>query len=1057
MRYRVLGPLEVGDGEALPNRRKQRLLLALLLFHANTVVRTSFLLDALWDGRQPVSASANLQSYIAGLRQLVGKERLETQHGGYVLRVAEGELDATSFTELATAGSQLLEAGDHAGAVERLTSALALWRGTVLDGLPLVDALQREAERLDDARTRALEDRVEARLELGQHAEAAAELRALVAQHPFRERIWRLLMLALYRSGRQNEALDAYQRMRQSFVDQLGIEPGSETRRLHQRILTADSALDPRQVLVRPRMLPPDVAHLVGRGDELDLLDTVVADRSRARLSAVVGPAGFGKTSLAVRWAHRVAERFPDGQLFLDLRGHDTGSPMRVEQALTQCLRVLGTPSTLVPVTVDEQVAMYRSLLANRKMLVVLDNAASAEQCRPLLPSAPGCAVIVTSRNDLRGLAVVNDATIVRLDVLGAREAHDLLCELLDTDIEPDSIAELAQLCGYLPLALRIAAANLVSGQYPAVSDYVTALREGDRMAELAIEGDPDVAVRATFDLSYRALDAGTRRMFRLLGAAPGLDFTVHAVAAAGGVPPARARRLLDTLVAANLLVQRGNRYQFHDLIREFAAGRAHEEDSPATRHTAGTGLLSYYLETADRAVGLLYPGTRRLEPLPAADLPATSPLDTETAALRWLDTENYNLVAAVKRAAEVAEYHTYAWQLTDALRGYLQARGHAGDGLAICAAAQEAARRSGDHLAEASMLDLRGLIHYNLGDYQAAIDQHTMALEVTRRSGDVHAETDCLHNLGRVYSQLGLPGPAMRYHEQALALSRQSGNLDAEALALNYVGAAHLSFGDAVEAFTWHQLAHALSRRMGNRYTQARALNGLGLCSWTLGDLTRAAEYHRESLALCIDLGHRHSEVVALVCLAETYCDAGRYDEAAALAHDAITKSVQLGNRRNEASGLELVATVRQRRGDNDGAVIDYVTALELARRIGFGYGETSILIGLAEAHRGRGEPHIGRTYAEQALAKIRKSGMRVLEAQATTTLAHCQVDLGDLDQAESTTQHAITLARQGHQRLVEARALQVGDILQRIEHDQRQPTCPGETPHSATPCVPC
>jgi DNA-binding SARP family transcriptional activator/tetratricopeptide (TPR) repeat protein len=1037
VRYRILGPLELGDGWPLPNRRKQRLLLALLVLNANTVVRTGTLLDVLWGDVRPASAGANLQSYVAGLRQVLGRERLATVRGGYVLRVADGELDAEVFAGLVSAGSRSLEAGDHAAALERLSAALELWRGPVLDGLPLTGELHDEADRLEDLRTRAVENRVEARLELGWHGEVAVELRALVTRHPFRERLWSLLMLALYRSGRQDEALETYQRMRRSFVDQLGIEPGSEVRRTHQRILAADPTLEPHRILAQPRMLPPDVAHLVGRDTELDVLDKVLSGAPRANLAAVVGPAGVGKTSLAIRWAHRIAERFPDGQLFLDLRGNDPDSPMDTAQALTQCLRVLGTPGKLVPVTLEEQVALFRSLLANRKVLVVLDNVASAEQCRPLLPSAPGCLAVVTSRSDLRGLAVVNDATMVRLDVLEAREARTLLGDLLDsgdhTDTDPGALDELARLCGYLPLALRIAAANLVGGQHATVADYVTALRDGDRMTELAIEGDPALAVRTTFDLSYRALDDETRRMFRLLGAAPVLDFTVPSVAAACGVPPAGARGLLDRLVATSLVAQRGNRYQFHDLIRVFATAQADAEDSAAARHAAGIRMLSHYLRTADRAVGLLYSATRRLEPLPVDDPTASAAVDSEATALRWLEQENCNLLEAVTRAAEVAEYRVYAWQLADALRGYFQAQGRAGEGLKICAAAQEAAQRSGNLLAEASVLDLRGLIYYNLSDYHRAIDQHTLALEVVRLSGDVHAETESLHNLGRVYAQLGLPAQAMSHHERALALSRESGNREAEALALNYIGVAHLSFGDAVDAIGWHERARDLSRRIGNRYTEARAINGLGLCSWTLGDLDRALAYHRESLALCVELGDRHGEAVAMICLAETHCDAGRYDEATSFVHDAIAKSVRLGDRRTEASGLELAATVRQRVGDNDGAILGYTAALELARRIGFGYGETSILIGLAKAHLGRGEPHVGRTYVEQALAKIQHTDMRVLKAEVLTVLAHCQVDSHELDQAAWTVGRALTLAHDGRQRLVEARAIEVLDLIRR------------------------
>ncbi|ALG11551.1 AfsR/SARP family transcriptional regulator [Kibdelosporangium phytohabitans] len=1025
-----MGPLGVDSAAELPKRRKQRQLLALLLFHANSVLRTGFLLDALWDADRPVSAGANLQSYVAGLRRVIGSDRLENRRGGYVLHVADDELDATVFTELTATGRVLLQAGDPSAAVAKLTAALDLWRGPVLDGLPVPHSLRGELGRLDELRVRASEDRVQARLELGGHSEAAVELRTLLAQHPFRERLWSLLMLALYRLGRQDEALDAYARMRRSFVDELGIEPGVDVRRMHQRILGADPALDiapepePAAQPVPPRLLPPDVAYLAGREKELATLDGLLGT-GRAELAVVVGSGGIGKTSLVVRWAHRVAGHFPDGQLFIDLRGHE--SPMTAEQALTQLLRVLGTACQAVPVTVDEQVALYRSLLADRKVLVVLDNAGNAEQCRPLLPSAPGCAAVVTSRADLRGLTVVNDARMVRLDVLGAAEARALLAELIGD--EPDAITELAHLCGYLPLALRIAAANLLGGQHATVLDYVTALREGDRMAILAIEGDPSVAVRATFLLSYRALDATTARVFRLLGAAACLDFTVHAAAAACGLPGTQARRSLDRLVAANLLAQRGSRYHFHDLIREFAASQCAGEDSPADRRASDLALFDHYLGTVDQAVITLYPGTRRLKPLPTS--PA-EPFGTETAALGWLDLERANLLAAVKRAASLPEYHAHACHLADAMRGYFQAQGHAIDGLAICEAALSAARYSGDALAEASILDLSGLIHYNLSDYLRAIGLHTAALEVTQRAGDKEATADSLHNLGRVYAQLGRPAPSMLYHKQALEISQESGNRTAEALALNYIGAAYLSFGDAVEAVTWHERARDLSRQIGNRYSELRAINGLGLAHWTLGRIDEAAAHHRESLEACRTLGYRHGELISMVCLAETYCDAGRHAEAAEIADEAITMSLQLGERRNEASAIEVAATIRQRLGDFDGAIEGYANALALARRIGFGYGETSTLIGMALAHIGRGNPETALEYGQQARARIQNSQMRVLEPQVAIVLAFCQIRTGQAELAATSVEQAIALARQGKQRLVEARALHVQAVLQ-------------------------
>ncbi|CAM3487356.1 hypothetical protein KIPE111705_10885 [Kibdelosporangium persicum] len=613
------------------------------------------------------------------------------------------------------------------------------------------------------------------------------------------------------------------------------------------------------------------------------------------------------------------------------------------------------------------------------------------------------------------------------------RQAHDLLAELLG-DAEPDTIDELARLCGYLPLALRIAAANLLGGGHAGVRDYVTALCEGDRMTELAIEGDPSVAVRATFHLSYRALDAVTARVFRLLGGAPGLDFTARSAASAAGLPVRETRRSLDRLVTANLLTQRGNRYHFHDLIREFAARQSDDEDSWADRRTSDLALLDHYLQTADQAATTLYPSTRRLRPVPAA-VPA-DPFETDAAALRWLDQERANLLTAVKYAA--ADYHLYACQLADALRGYFQAQGYATDGLAVCVAALEAARQSGDALAEASIVDLRGVIYFNLSDYRKAITEHTAALEVAERTGDKDAIADSLHNLGRVYAQLGRPGPAMRHHKQALEISRASGNQNAEALALNYVGAAYLSFGEAVEAIDWHERARDLSRRIGNRSTELRAINGLGLACWTLGRLADAARHHRENVQACRRLGYRHGELISMVCLAETYCDAERYAEAAEIAQDALALSLQLGERRNEASGIELAATVRQRLGDHEGAIRGYTKALALARRIDFGYGEISILIGLAQAYAGLGEPENGLRHIGEALARIQDTGMRVLEAQVVTVLALCQVQAGRTDDAATSVEQALALARKGKQRLVEARALLVLAHVQRTRGDQ-------------------
>lgn len=1031
--FGVLGPLELtrDGGPVAVNGPKLRVVLAALLLRANATVSIDRLVEHLWGTAPPATARKNAQLYVLRLRRILGDEIvIETRSDGYALRLAPDQLDLLRFQRL-TRDAQ--DTDDPAAELELLADALRCWRGTALDDIPSESLQQENAAQLAEERLLARERYLEVSLELGRHREVIGLLGRLTRENPWQESFWALLLLALHRSGRLADALETYRTVHRMFTDELGVEPGQRLRQVHQTLLATEQ-VPPVEPAVPLSQLPADLPSFSGRSEDIAALDAFLPPDPSHRVLAVVGPGGIGKTALAMHWAHRVRDRFPDGQLLVDLRGYASTSPVSSTQALTLCLLALGVPARHVPATVEEQVVLYRASLAGRRVLVVLDNAADAEQVRPLLPSSPGCVALVTSRGDLRGLTVLNDARVLGLDVLTASDARDLLAELLGPDLalaEPAAVDELAELCGHLPLALRIAAANLVGGKYSSIAGYAAALRD-DRLAGLAIVGDPGVAVRATFHLSYAALDEQTRRVFRLLGRVPGPDFTVAAASAVTGTARGTGRSL-DLLVSASLLTRRtSRRYQFHDLVREYAAACSCADEPAAELAAADARLFEHYLRTAEAATALLFPAVRRLI---TADVDHPVRFDDEETALRWLDDERVNLVAAVERGVASADLRHYSGLLADVLRGYFAIRGHAADGLTLSTNALTAARATGDRRAEVAVLVLRGLIYYNLSDYEQATTQLDVALEVNRHEPDPRAEVECLHSLGRVYSQLGRPHDAKRHHERALAIAREIGDEASEAREINYVGVALLSLGRIDQATACHQEALEISTRLGDRSMRTPPLNGLGLAHWTAGRLAEAAECHQQ----CVDIndrdGRRHQATAALVCLAETYCDLGRYQEADACAREVLERGQQLGERRHEAGALEVLATVHRRQGRLEESVQGYTAALRLARKLNFRYGEVSTLIGLATAHRMSGRPADAITHVELALAKMNETGMRVLECAAFTELAADHLAIADLAAVARHAGHALDIALADGQRLNEARARHVLGLL----HDTR------------------
>jgi DNA-binding SARP family transcriptional activator/tetratricopeptide (TPR) repeat protein len=1047
MRFRILGPLEVWDG----SRRvpvggpQQRALLALLLLNANRVAPVDQLVAYLWGERPPATARGLLQGCVAQLRRALPAGAVDrplvTRPPGYLLRVEPGELDLDRFEELVAAAGKTAVAGSPSAleaAAAQLSEALELWRGPPLGDVELA-ACQARATVLEERRLGVLERRVDLDLRLGRQAGLVGELRAQVRAHPLRERLWAQLMLALYGTDRQAEALAVYRELRGTLVDELGIEPTATLRRLERAVLAGDDALasyladrgearppapEPATpVPVTPAQLPAAVTAFTGRDEHLGRLDELLEERGTAVPIVVVsGTAGVGKTALAVHWAHRARDRFDGGQLYVNLRGYAPAPPLRPVDVLAGFLPALGVPAEQVPADPEQAAALYRTRMADRRALVVLDNARDVDQVRPLLPGSPGCLVLVTSRDTLAGLVARDGARPLALDVLAPGEARALLDQVLGparTAAEPAATAELARRCGLLPLALRIAAAHLTSNPRRTVADQVKALSGGDRLAELAVAGDDQSAVRAAFALSYAALTPAARRLFRLLGLVPGPDVTAPAATALAG---AGAAGLLERLAGAHLLGRSGvDRFAFHDLLRLYAIERAGAEETAADRAAALARLHDWYLATADAAARRLYPDKPRL-PLPR--LPAVPAFDDHAAAVRWLDAERPNLVAAVRQAGERGQ-RPVAWLLADVLRGYLWLRMDTVDWLALAETALAAASAAGSEPGRAAAYLSLADVHRCLGRYDQAIEHYSRAAELCERAGWSAGQAAVLGNLGNAYFWLGRLDEAAGHYRRALALARRDGLLPSQAVRLGNLGLVYWLLGRLQDAADQHQQALDLHRRLGDHANEAVDLANLGETWHGLGDLDRAIELATAALEIHHEVGDQRTEAETLTVLAAAHRDAGRHQQALELARTAVAQARDAGDLPFEASARNTLGSVHSCRSDHRQALDEHRHGLALAEQTGIYHPRLVALLGLAGAQLALGRPADAEAHARQALALAGPGGFRVVEGQAHAALAAVRLARGEPGAAAEHARTAADLHRRSGHRLGEARAL--------------------------------
>lgn len=1015
--FGLLGPVE-GRLAGTPldlGPRKQRLVLAALLLEANRPLSTARLVDLTWPDSPPATARTAIHGRISRLRQVLSGTdvALDSTGSGYTLRIDPAVVDAHRFTAL-LAEARAAPADELAAS--RYDEALRLWRGPALDGVTTDDVRRELCGNLEEARLQAVEELADVRLRLGLHRDLVEYLTSHLAVHPTRERTAGQLALALYRCGRVGDALEVCRRTRLRLADDLGIDPGPELAALEVAILRKDAALNPDATVVVPAHLPAALAGFTGRAAEVRRLTEMLSDSGSAMPVAVIsGPAGVGKSALAVHCGHALAARYPDGQLHVNLRGYDVDEPMPPIDALTRFLRALGLPPAQVPVDEEEAMLAFRSLLAGRRVLVVLDNAGSAEQVRPLLPGSPTCAVLVTSRDDLRGLAALDGAWPLRLDVLAPAESLALLGRMVGAERlarEPDAAAELARLCDHLPLALRIAGARLAARPAQPVEEYARELAEGNRLGELVIPEDPRTAVGAAFDLSYRALAPRARLLFRRLGLVPGPDLTPAVAATLCGTSVGEAAAELAGLATAHLVREHvPGRYQCHDLLRLYAAARVTAKESAAVTPR----LYDFYLRHADAAARVLFPHRVRL-PLPSSGEVFTGTAD----ALAWLDAELPNLTAAVHQAARGGRRRT-ACLLADALRGYFPGRGLGPQWLDMAETALAAAED--DDTAAAAHLQF-GEAYLYLTRYPLAVEHYTAARNLAARAGWVEGESTALGNLGLVYREAGELRRAADCFSSALEINVRIGSRRKQVIDLMNLGVVHAVLGRLASAARLFAQASALGEEASSPGTNAMVTQCLGNTRRYLGDLTGAAEHLRAALGVFQEIDDRTGQASVLDSLAGVHADAGRAEQARDAAVEALRLARETGNRRIESAALNTLGQVEP---DPAAALSRHGEALAVATEIGNGAARMEALIGQACAHTRLGASAEAERLAADALTRARDADHRMIEGLAGTALAAAVLAGGDPARAASVAEEALAVHRETGYRLGEARTLRV------------------------------
>ncbi|MFE9200977.1 BTAD domain-containing putative transcriptional regulator [Micromonospora sp. NPDC007230] len=976
MRFGILGPLRVGDGEATVTAGRDRTVLAMLLLRNGRVVPIEELVDALWEERPPATARAQLQICVSRLRQrlaLLGlpPETIVTDPVGYGIRVDPADLDAAAFARTVEAGRAAVAAGQPTEARQHYRAALALWRGPALSGIAS-RRVRRRAQALDEQRIATLEDCVDVELRLHQAADLIDELAESVERHPLRERLRGQLMLALSAVGRQADALAVYREGRRIYAEELGIEPGAALQELHQRVLAGETAFgapaSPAAVPVRS--LPRAISDFTGRQQTVARLVKEI-EEDGARVQLIDGMAGSGKTTLAVHVATALGDRYPDAHVFIDLHGHSERNPLAPAAAVAVLLRQLGVPPERVPLDLDDRLAMWRSELADRRALVVLDNAADSVQVAPLLPNGPDNLVLITSRRRLIGL---DDGRPSSLPVLKPDEAVELLARIAGPDrvaAEPEAAAEVVRRCGHLPLAIRLAGTRLAHRPTWRIADLAERLAAGrDPLAELAAG---ERSVGQAFALSYAQVSPPAQRLFRLLGLHPGVRFDNRVAAALAELPLSDVPDLLDELVDAHLAEEvEPGRYRLHDLLREYARGLLTDPDRAGECRAGMERLLDHHLHVAAaiaRTMELVVTDALdRLPPPPRPDLVAAT-LDQGRS---WFD-ENRAALTALVRLAETEGFLRHCWQLARVCwRSYFDG-GHLDELVETHTIALRAAEALRDDGAAAMTMNYLASAHYRLARFAEAIRLMEAVLDRYRRAGLHRDLRIMLGNLGGAY----LSGDEYRRAEEciqaAVRLARYPDETGVLGSLLNNLSMALLHHGRYEEALRTARHQLLLPRRGPDLRMSANALGHLGMIRHRMGDLVPARRLLGLALLLKRREHNRFGEGEVLNEIGVMERRAGRPGQAALRHREALLAMTGAGDRSGQCASRNLLARALFDQGDGPGALDLHRRVLQDATKLGLRYEQARALDGMARCLRAT-DPQAARTYASRALALFRQ-----------------------------------------------------------------------------------
>jgi DNA-binding SARP family transcriptional activator/tetratricopeptide (TPR) repeat protein len=980
---RVLGPLEVrAGGAALPlGARKQQVVLAMLAVHGGRVVGLDELVDEVWPDSPPASAILNVRSYAASIRRGFEaveerRDRLVRRGSGYQLNVEPDELDMLAFLAQAAQGRRALRSGDLATAVAAFRAGLAYWRGAMFAGLPLGPALTGRAAVLEEERLAVTEELAEAQLALDEPDEVVRLLRPHVRMHPLRERACGVLIKALCQLGDVAAALTTYADAREALVGQLGIEPGADLRRLRQSILDGEAGAvertaavgGQRSPVVRPAELPADLVDFIGRDAEVQQVSAMLSAAGEATavpVCGVVGPAGVGKTSLAVHVGHRLRASFPDGQLFVDLRGADS-HPLDPAEVLARFLRKLGVPGQAIPLDLQERAALYRSLLADRRLLVVLDNACDENQVKPLLPGTPPCAVLVTSRYRLPGLVAVASVDVGELDTDGGVALLEQAAGAARVRAERAAAEKLTQICGGLPLALRIVGVKLAASPHRTLAALVERLaEERHRLDQLSHSG---LAVRSSLDFSYHRLDRADQTLLRRLSLLDAPDFAAWTAAAAADQPVSVLEEGLDRLVAAHLLQVAGTdvagqvRYRMHDLIRVYGRGRAEAEDPESERLEAVRQTLHHWLGLAIAGEVALF-GQGYAVRLGRAFCDAEPDQVTlervSKDPLTWIEAERAALVSALRQAAAVGLLKE-CWQLASISRQMLGFREYKDEYATAVTIAVDAAHRQGDRQGTALTQTMLAQLEYERGNWArcrhllegaeamfvadrdrpglvmcywglalldrtegrlgSAKDRYLAMVEASR-GVEPAVEVMGLRGLGQIHLSAGNPHAALPLLESALAVGDECAALMPRLLVLPWYAEACRELGDMARAVAALREVASWSERVGATGGEVQALCGLAQIALTGGDLDEADRLASKARSRCELMDYAAHTIVASFTLAQVRLARGHLGSAKKLAGDALADSRRLGAVVHQARTLELMAEVHEAAGDHAAA----------------------------------------------------------------------------------------------------------------------------------------